>query len=57
MDYWLWQSCGDPYQLEKIKDPNDFTTTYTVTFASAEDATVMKLKDIPQNLSKYLTIL
>jgi len=56
LEDWLCDVCEDNVTLVKRVDPEFFDPQYSLFFESSVDAVVVKLKDIPEQLSKYIKI-
>jgi len=51
---WLSNMCNDDFTIVKEQLPTELFPTYTISFSHPEDASFVKLSDLPANLSKYI---
>jgi hypothetical protein len=51
---WLASMCKDEFTIVKETRPAELLPTYSIIFELPEDASFVKLSDLPADLSKYI---
>jgi hypothetical protein len=56
LDDWLGEICKEGFSIQKMYRIDNFNAEYHIIFDSPEDALIVKLKDIPPDLSRFISI-
>jgi hypothetical protein len=56
LDSWLSEICNGKFKLHKVRDENYPQSCIYVFFENPEDATYVRLKDLPASLLPYVKI-
>lgn len=53
---WLSNMCKEDFTIVKESTPANIQPVYSIIFNHPEDATLVKLRDLPADLSKYIRL-